>query len=81
MTPWAVLFSITILLVLLISGRLKPAIAFVTLAGIFLLLGLVDTSTLLAQYTNPALATLLLLLLVSLSLERSPCWTGSHALC
>ncbi|MBE0465009.1 MAG: SLC13 family permease [Halomonadaceae bacterium] len=72
MTPWAVLFSITILLVLLISGRLKPAIAFVTLAGIFLLLGLVDTSTLLAQYTNPALATLLLLLLVSLSLERSP---------
>ena len=72
MTPWAVLFSIALLLALLVSGRVKPAIAFVTLAGIFLLLGLVDTPTLLAQYTNPALATLLLLLLVSLALERSP---------
>ncbi|WP_224416836.1 SLC13 family permease [Modicisalibacter tunisiensis] len=35
-------------------------------------MGLVDTATLLRQYTNPALATLLLLLLVSLALERSP---------
>ncbi|CAH1043989.1 SLC13 family permease [Halomonas sp. TD01] len=72
MTPWAVLLSIAVLLVLLISGKVKPAIDFVTLAGIFLLLGFVDTSTLLMQYTNPALATLLLLLLVSLALERSP---------
>ncbi|MBZ9540468.1 SLC13 family permease [Modicisalibacter tunisiensis] len=38
----------------------------------YLLMGLVDTATLLRQYTNPALATLLLLLLVSLALERSP---------
>ena len=82
MTPWAVLFSIALLLALLVSGRVKPAIAFVTLAGIFLLLGLVDTSTLLAQYTNPALATLLLLLLVSLALERSPLldWLSRHML-
>ncbi|MGM0855840.1 MAG: SLC13 family permease [Pseudomonadota bacterium] len=82
MTPWAVLLSITLLLALLISGRVKPAIAFVTLAGLFLLLGLVDTATLLAQYTNPALATLLLLLLVSLALERSPLldWLSRHLL-
>lgn len=72
MTPWAVLLSIVVLLILLISGKVKPAIAFVTLAGLFLLFGFVDTSTLLMQYTNPALATLLLLLLVSLALERSP---------
>lgn len=72
MTPWAVLCSIIVLLALLISGRVKPAIAFVSLAAAFLLLGFVDTSTLLTQYTNPALATLLLLLLVSLALERSP---------
>lgn len=69
---WAVLFSIAGLLGLLISGVVRPAIAFVGLAGSYLLLGLVDTPTLLAQYTNPALATLLLLLLVSLALERTP---------
>ncbi|AYF34615.1 SLC13 family permease [Vreelandella alkaliphila] len=82
MTSWAVLFSITVLLILLISGKVKPAIAFVTLAGLFLLFGFVDTSTLLMQYTNPALATLLLLLLVSLALERSPLldWLSRHLL-
>ncbi|MGO3699085.1 SLC13 family permease [Halomonas sp. AOP1-B1-8] len=82
MTPWAVLLSIALLLALLTSGRVKPAIAFVSLASIFLLLGFVDTPTLLAQYTNPALATLLLLLLVSLALERSPMldWLSRHLL-
>jgi di/tricarboxylate transporter len=46
------------------------------------LLGFIDTSTLLVQYTNPALATLLLLLLVSLALERSPLldWLSQHLL-
>lgn len=82
MTPWAVLLSIVVLLIVLISGKVKPAIAFVTLAGLFLLFGFVDTSTLLMQYTNPALATLLLLLLVSLALERSPLldWLSRHLL-
>ena len=61
---WAVLLSIAGLIALLISGWVRPAIAFVCLAGAYLLLGLVDTATLLEQYTNPALATLLLLLLV-----------------
>ncbi|MGA4494145.1 SLC13 family permease [Vreelandella venusta] len=82
MTPWAVLLSIAVLLILLISGKVKPAIAFVSFAGLFLLCGFVDTSTLLMQYTNPALATLLLLLLVSLALERSPLldWLSRHLL-
>ncbi|WP_081194380.1 SLC13 family permease [Halomonas sp. BC1] len=82
MTPWAVLLSITLLLVLLISGKAKPAIAFVSLAAGYLLVGFIDTSTLLVQYTNPALATLLLLLLVSLALERSPLldWLSKHLL-
>ncbi|HSH47801.1 MAG TPA: SLC13 family permease, partial [Halomonas sp.] len=69
---WAVLFSIAGLVGVLISGVVRPAVAFVSLAGAYLLLGLVDTATLLDQYTNPALATLLLLLLVSLALERTP---------
>ncbi|MCL7939251.1 SLC13 family permease [Halomonas sp. ATCH28] len=72
MMTWAVLISIAGLLALLISGRVRPAIAFVSLAGAYLLAGLVDTATLLRQYTNPALATLMLLLLVSLALERTP---------
>ncbi|RBI69736.1 SLC13 family permease [Vreelandella sulfidaeris] len=72
MITWVVLLSIVGLLVLLISGLVRPAIAFSTLAGCYVLLGLIDTQTLLVQYTNPALATLLLLLLISLALERSP---------
>lgn len=72
MLAWVVLLSIFCLVALLISGRVPPAIAFVTLAGLYLLFGLVDTAQLLQQYTNPALATLLLLLLVSLALERTP---------
>ncbi|WP_404343645.1 SLC13 family permease [Vreelandella venusta] len=82
MTPWAVLLSITVLLALLISGKVKPAIAFVTLAGGYLLVRVIDTGTLLAQYTNPALATLLLLLLISLALERSSLlgWLSQHLL-
>ncbi|WP_280545701.1 SLC13 family permease [Halomonas sp. 11-S5] len=72
MMTWAVLISIAGLLTLLISGWVRPAIAFVSLAGAYLLFGLVDTATLLRQYSNPALATLMLLLLVSLALERSP---------
>ncbi|XKF16249.1 SLC13 family permease [Halomonas sp. BLK-85] len=82
MTPWAVLVSIAVLVASLISGKIRPATAFVTLAGLYLVAGLVDTSVLLAQYTNPALATLLLLLLVSLALERSPLldWLSSRLL-
>jgi di/tricarboxylate transporter len=72
MPPWAALLSLCAFLVLLVSGRVKPATAFTGLAGLYLLAGLVDTPTLLMQYTNPALATLLLLLLVSMALERSP---------
>ncbi|TFH84878.1 SLC13 family permease [Billgrantia azerbaijanica] len=72
MVTWAVLLSLAALLALLVTGVVRPAIAFVALAGSYLLFGLVDTATLLQQYTNPALATLLLLLLVSLALERTP---------
>ncbi|WP_311950763.1 SLC13 family permease [Halomonas piscis] len=72
MMAWAVLVSLCIFLAVLVSGRVKPATAFTGLAALYLLTGQVDTATLLQQYTNPALATLLLLLLVSLALERSP---------
>ena len=72
MAAWLVLLSIIGLVAVLVSGVMRPAVAFVGLAGSYLIFGLVSTEILLAQYTNPALATLLLLLLVSLALERTP---------
>ena len=69
---WVVLLAVAGLLLALASGRVPPAPAFMALAGSFLLLGVIELPTLLNSYTNPALATLMLLLLVSLTLERSP---------
>lgn len=71
-TAHLVLASLAALVALLASGRIPPAILFTALAALYYLLGLVDQRTLLASYTNPALATLILLLCVSLVLERSP---------
>lgn len=71
-TPWLVLGSVGLLLALLIHGRLAPVVLFTGWAVGYFLMGLVNQSTFLGGYTNPALVTLLILLLVSLALERSP---------
>lgn len=70
--PWGVLLSVGVLLGLLIQGRLTPVVLFTGWAVGYFLLGLVEEATFLGGYTNPALVTLLVLLLVSLVLERSP---------
>ncbi|MBR0568601.1 SLC13 family permease [Azoarcus sp. L1K30] len=72
MIAYAVLGSILLLLGLLVHGRISPAILFSAWAGGFTLLGLNSQQALLSSFSNPALATLILLLLVSLALERSP---------
>ncbi|WP_209019953.1 SLC13 family permease [Allopusillimonas soli] len=72
MTAWLVLASVGILLAVLIHGRVPAAIAFTVLAGIYLLAGLIQASAYLASFSNSALATLVVLLLVSIALERSP---------
>ncbi len=72
MTAYLVLGSILVLLGLLVHGRLSPAVLFSAWAGGYTLLGLVSQQALLSSFSNPALATLILLLLVSLALERSP---------
>ena len=72
LTPWLVLGSVGLLLALLIHGRLAPVVLFAGWAVGYFLMGLVNQSTFLGGYTNPALVTLLILLLVSLALERSP---------
>jgi di/tricarboxylate transporter len=71
MESWSVLISVGVLLGLLASGRVQPAVLFTGWAGGFVLLGVVDRNDMLASLANPALATLVLLMLVSLALERS----------
>ncbi|GAA3528131.1 SLC13 family permease [Zobellella aerophila] len=72
MSAYWVLASIGALLGLLIQGRFSPAVLFSCWAAGYLMLGIVDEQVLLASYSNPALATLIVLMLVSLALERSP---------
>lgn len=72
MTAWLVLASIGLLLALLVHGRIAPAPLFAGLATCYYLTGLLDQKAWLASYTNPALAMLVMLLLVSLVIERSP---------
>ncbi|MGB5854036.1 MAG: SLC13 family permease [Oceanisphaera sp.] len=69
---WWVLASLGILLLLLVQGRFSPASLFCSWAGGFLTLQIVDQQQVLSSFSNSALITLLLLLLVSLALERSP---------
>ncbi|SBT18939.1 Sodium-dependent dicarboxylate transporter SdcS [Marinomonas gallaica] len=68
---WSVLISIVALLVCVASGRVKPMYAFPVLAIIYLVFDIVPTDNFLNAFTNPALATLVLLLMVSLAFERS----------
>jgi len=72
MSAVIVLLSIGVLLGLLIHGRWSPPMLFTAWAAAYYLSGLVDEKTLLSSYSNPALVTLIVLLLVSLALERSP---------
>lgn len=69
---WIVLLTLPLLLLTLASGRVAPAVAFFTVAVAFMLGGIVSTEAFLASFTNPALATLVVLLLVSAVIERSP---------
>ncbi|MFH7566192.1 SLC13 family permease [Oceanimonas smirnovii] len=72
MMAWWVLASVGVLLVLLVRGKLSPAVLFGSWATGYLMLGVVTQQQWLNSFTNPALATLLVLMLVSLALERSP---------
>ncbi|MCL7928588.1 SLC13 family permease [Halomonas llamarensis] len=69
---WLALLSLFGLLAILLSGRVAPAVAFTSIAVLYALAGWVETPQLLNAYTNPALVTLLVLLMVSQALERSP---------
>ena len=72
MSAWLVLVAALALVFVLISGRVAPVIAFPLWAAGFYLSGVIDEQQFLASYANPALAALVLLMLVSLALERAP---------
>ncbi len=72
MTAWLVLAALLVLLAGLVSGRFSPLIAFPAWAGGFYLSGVIEQQQLLDSFANPALATLVLLMLASLALERAP---------
>jgi len=70
--PWLVLTSVALLLALLVHGRIAPVVLFGTWAVAYFVLGWVPQATFLGGYTSVALVILLVLLLVSLAMERSP---------
>ena len=76
MMTYAVLLSLALLLLLLIQGRFGVAPLFVSWAIGYYFFGLVDQKSLLNSYANPALITLVLLLTVSIVLERIPMIDG-----
>lgn len=71
MAAYLTLASVVLLLGLLIHGRWSASLLFTVWAVAYQLAGLMDQKALLTSYTNPALITVILLLLVSLVLERS----------
>ena len=60
------------LIAMLIFSRLPPALLFTLAMAACVLVGAVDIKTVLAKATNEGLVTLILLLLVSIGLERLP---------
>ena len=71
MISFLVLLSIVLLLALLASGRVQAFKLFGGLVFVYYLTGLISLDSLLANFVNPALVTLVLLLLVSFVLERT----------
>lgn len=72
MSAYLVLASVGVLLALLIHGRIKPAVLFSGWAVGYVIFGVISEQAMLTSFSNPALITLLVLMLVSLALERSP---------
>ncbi|EAH9174676.1 SLC13 family permease [Campylobacter jejuni] len=63
--------TLLILLILLIRNKIKPAVLFGSLAGFYYALGYLDFKTWISSYTNDSLISLMLLLLVSIAVEKT----------
>ncbi|MBN2866566.1 MAG: SLC13 family permease [Thiotrichales bacterium] len=71
MTTWLVLGSIALLLAVLITGRVQAFKAFLGLVFLYYLTGLLSLDSMLGNFVNPALITLIVLLMVSQVLEKT----------
>ena len=63
--------TLIVLLTLLVHGRLRPGAVFSGVLLIYYLVGLIDIKSMLGNFVNPALITLVLLLTVSIVLEKT----------
>lgn len=68
--------TLALLIGALVSGRVRPVLAFLGALGVFVALGLIELDSALANVINPSLVTLVLLLLVSLALQKTPFVSG-----
>lgn len=66
-----VLAAVAVLVIELIRGKRSPGVVFASVAFVFVLLGYIDVKTVLVQFTNPGLITVMLLLLVSIAVDKS----------
>ena len=72
MEPVLIALIVATLIVMLIFSRLSPALLFTAAMAACVLVGPIDMQTVMSKATNEGLVTLLLLLMVSLGLERLP---------
>ena len=72
MEPVLIALIVAALIAMLIFSRLSPALLFTVAMSACALVGAIDIKTVLAKATNEGLVTLILLLLVSIGLERLP---------
>ena len=72
MVPVLIALIVATLIVMLICSRLSPALLFTAAMAACVLVGPIDMQTVMSKATNEGLVTLLLLLMVSLGLERLP---------
>ncbi|WP_417326787.1 SLC13 family permease [Halarcobacter sp.] len=66
-----VAFTIIILLYLLIQNKIKPAILFFGLVLIYYIFNLIEIKPMLNNFTNESLVTLILLLIISITFEKT----------
>ena len=72
MEPTLVALIVATLIVMLIFSRLSPSLLFTAAMAACVLVGPIDMQTVISKATNEGLVTLLLLLMVSIGLERLP---------
>ena len=72
MEPTLIALIVATLIVMLIFSRLSPALLFTAAMAACVLVGTIDMQTVMSKATNEGLVSLLLLLMVSIGLERLP---------